>query len=197
MREISPSTSHSCEEFLRIAPPMAVPLVQQIREQKQKGTRPVPSTTVIDQSCLLQATQRAKLLDRVAMLVDENLFGRAEMCEQFATLLAKALQLVGLPAQVATGQCSYFCNSRVVFTWQHFWVRVGPEVIDANTDCLTENPVVPTGIVPRPYWGAIQNTPPDRRLRGQSLSNMPHDIDVETIWWPELKAWLSSAEFCV
>lgn len=181
---------------MRLAPPEAAPLVQRIREQKRQGTRPLPSATVIDQSSVLQTTQRAKLLDRVAMLVDENLFGRSEMCEQFATLLAKALQLVGLPAQVASGQCSYFCNSELVFAWQHYWVRVGLEVIDANTDCLAENPVIPKGIVARPYWGPIHNTPSDRRLRGQSLKAMPHDTDVETVWWPELKMWLGSAEFC-
>src|SRR6185312_17226029 len=179
MREISPSSSHDCEEFLRLASPMATQIAQQIREQKRLGARPLPSAAFIDQSNILQAAQRAKLLDHVAVLVDENLFGRSEMCEQFAALLAKSLHLLGHPAQVASGECSYFRDGVVAFTWQHYWVRIGAEVIDANTDCLTENPAVPTGICPRPYWGPIRNTPQDRRLRGQVMSNMPYDADVE------------------
>ena len=196
MREISPSSSHNCEEFLRIASPEAAEIAQQIRTQKRQGTRPYPSATVIDLSKLLRAQQRAKLLDRVASLVDENLFGRSEMCEQFATLLAKALQFLGFPARVASGQCSYFVGGSVAFTWNHYWVRIGTEVIDANTDCLAENPVVPKAIHPQPYWGPIRDTPKDRRLRGELTSSTPHDVDVDTIWWPELQAWLGSSDFC-
>lgn len=196
MREISPSCIHNCEELLRIGPPEARRVAAQIRDQKRQGTRPRPSMTLIDESSILQAELRAKLIDRVATLVDENLFGRSEMCEQFATLLVKSLQLLGQPAHVASGECSYFDNGTIVFAWQHYWVRIGVEVIDANTDCLVENPRIPRNICPRPYWGPIRNTPRDRRLRGQVTSNIPYDSDVETIWWPELRLWLGSTEFC-
>ena len=192
MREISPSISHSCDEFLKLVPPAASILVSQIREQKRSGNRPVPSSVLIDQSTVLDSATRRQLIDRIALLVDENLFGRSEMCEQFAVLLTRALQFFELPAQLTSGDCSYYINGSVLFSWTHYWVRIGAEVIDVNTDVLSENPAVPNLIRPLPYWGPIQETPADRRLRGQVVKNIPLDPDVEHIWWPELEAWLKA-----
>jgi hypothetical protein len=32
----------------------------------------------------------------------------------------------------------------------------------------------------------------DRRLRANHGSVLPPDIDVDSIWWPELKAWIDA-----
>ena len=190
MREISPSASHSCEEFLHLAPPEARILAERIREQKLKMERPLPSASLIDNSNILNSPARLALIDKVASLVDENLFGRSEMCEQFALLLAKSLVKLGFPAKISTGECSYYINGIEVFKWDHFWVRIGQEVIDANTDILNENPFIPDDLSITPFWGLIQDVPKDRRLRGILLNNLPHDEDVSEIWWPELDRWL-------
>tara|TARA_R110002012_G_scaffold316195_2_gene530867 strand:+ start:2000 stop:2452 length:453 start_codon:yes stop_codon:yes gene_type:complete len=143
-----------------------------------------------DESGVLEADKRKLLLDRVAALVDENLFGRAEMCQQFADLLAKSLTELGLFARPVMGEASYLdTDGRELFRWQHAWVRIGDEVVDGNVDSLCENPMVPALISVRPYWGPIRNTPADRRLHASSRQ-FPSDGDVEKIWWPELCDWL-------
>ena len=47
--------------------------------------------------------QRKPLLDKVAALVDENLCGRSEMCQQFAELLDLALSYLRLPSRPVVG----------------------------------------------------------------------------------------------
>ncbi len=68
-------------------------------------------------------------------------------------------------------------------------MRVGKEAIDGK-DCLSENPLVPKQIRVSPYWGPISQTPGDRRLREDHGAALPIDVDVDGIWWPELKAWI-------
>jgi len=41
-----------------------------------------------------------------------------------------------------------------------------------------------------PYWGLIAAMPSDRRLRENHGAGLPTDVDVDGIWWPELKAWI-------
>ncbi|MFQ5925908.1 MAG: hypothetical protein ACE5MH_00545, partial [Terriglobia bacterium] len=139
---------------------------------------------------LLTRELRAKLLDAVAELVDENLFGRSEMCIQFADLLHRALRHLHLPARPVVGQAIYYSGGQEIFRWQHTWVRVGKEVIDGNVDSLFENPVVPAAVNVAPYWGPIEKIPRDRRIREEHGRELPPDKDVSTIWWPELRAWL-------
>ncbi len=194
MREISPARNVGVEEFLLHAPASARTLVARIREQKREGSRPLPSVVMIDRSALLSADNRHALLDRVAALVDENLVGRAEMCLQFADLLAKALIHLGLPARAVVGEAIYRDTTGVeLFRWRHAWVRVGDEVIDGNVDILPENPMVPSSVRVQPYWGPIRETPSDRHLREQRGERLAPDDDVDSIWWPELWAWLDNA----
>lgn len=189
MREISPAVNMNSDEFLLIAPEHR-DKVNLIRSQKAGGDRARPSTTLVDQSTLLDAAFRAALLDRVACLVDENLFGRSEMCQQFAVLLARALQFKGLNAQAIPGEAIYFADGSKVFSWEHAWVRIGAEVVDGNVDSLFENPVVPKSVNCQPYWGPITAVPSDRKLRPQQSSSVAEDPDVDNVWWPELEAWL-------
>ncbi len=190
MREISPAVNMSADDFLLLAPEHQEK-VNLIRSHKVAGKRHRPSINLIDQSTLLDATFRAVLLDRVAGLVDENLFGRSEMCQQFALLLARALQFKGLAAQAVPGEAIYFAGGGLrVFSWEHAWVRIGAEVVDGNVDSLFENPVVPKSVDCRPYWGPITAVPSDRKLRQRQSSSVAADSDVSNIWWPELEAWL-------
>lgn len=194
MREISPASNVGVEEFLLHMPASARALVARIREQKREGMRPLPSVVIIDRSALLSADKRHALLDRVAALLDEYLVGRAEMCLQFADLLAKALIHLGLPARAVVGEAIYSERTGAeVFRWRHAWVRVGDEVIDGNVDILAKNPMVPSSVRVHPYWGPIRETPSDRHLREQRGERLVPDDDVDSIWWPKLRAWLDNA----
>lgn len=177
------------DEFLKLRPE-AHDLVAEIRRQKPDGQRRQPSAVLIDCSALLSAATRRALLDAVADKVDENLFGRAEMCIQFADLLQRALAYLGLPARAVLGKAFYFVETRNVFNWDHAWVRIGNEVVDGNVDSLDENRFVPDSVRVAPYWGPITETPRDRRLREYHGRNLPPDDDVGNIWWPELQVWL-------
>jgi hypothetical protein len=166
-------------------------IVFRIRQEKAAGTRSRPSAYLVDRSSLLTAAQRRAILDKIASLVDENLCGRSEMCVQFAALLSRALTHLMLSARPVCGQAIYYDDNRKeIFRWSHAWVRVGQEVIDGNVDCLSENPTVPDTVRPFPYWGPIQETPVDRKLRENHGAKLPSDSDVEGIWWPDLQAWL-------
>ena len=190
MREISPALNATADQFFATLPPPMQLLVTDIRRQKATGSRSWPSATVLDRSAMLTATQRLALLDKVAELVDENLTGRGDMCEQYAVLLALALAHLGLPARAVCGEAVYFdAQSRELWRWRHAWARAGDEVIDGNVDFLVENPVVPQAVRIAPYWGPIQTTPRDRKLREGTVRLAP-DSDVTNIWWPDLKLWL-------
>jgi hypothetical protein len=192
MREISPAEDMSADDFLKLKSYEVQQLVGEIRGQKKKGTRPRPSVVLLDLSSLLTATQRHCILDAVASLADENLFGRSEMCVQFADLLQRALAHLNLPARSVVGEAIYYSDGREIFRWDHAWVRVGAEVIDGNVDTLLENPEVPPAVNIAPYWGPITQTPADRRLRERRGWTLPPDKDVSEIWWPELRNWLDS-----
>jgi hypothetical protein len=49
---------------------------------------------------------------------------------------------------------------------------------------------VPAQVRVSPYWGPITEIPGDRRLREHHGVTLPVDVDVDEIWWPELKAWI-------
>lgn len=190
MREISPAENLTVDEFLQEAHPQTKILVQKIRASKQGGNRPVPSTRLIDRSALLSSVERSKLLNRVALLVDENLFGRSEMCIQFSILLSRSLEHMGLPSRAVAGIAIYYKSGREIFRWNHAWVRINNEVVDPNVDILSENPTVPDIVCVDPYWGPITSVPPDRRLREDRNQSLPQDIDVEKYWWPDLRSFI-------
>lgn len=190
MREISPAVGMSVDEFIEFAPEIE-PLVAEIRRQKQVGERTRPSAKLIDKSSLLTEMHRKRLLDRIAALVDENYAGRSEMCQQFALLLDRALKHLQFPSRAVVGTSVYSDpDGRELFRWNHAWVRIGEEVVDANVDCLNENPLVPSTVRPSAYWGPIRETPKDRLLREAHGSVLAPDVDVDQIWWPELQEWL-------
>jgi hypothetical protein len=190
MREISPALNATVEEYFQHLPQVAQQLVTQIRKQKNDGSRCRPSGKLVDNSSLLSSTVRSQILDKIASLVDENLAGRADMCVQFADLLQRALVHLGLPARAVLGTSIYFEGNREIFRWRHAWVRVDQEVIDGNVDSLFENPAVPSNVAVVPYWGPINQVPPDRRLREEHGARLLPDGDVSETWWPELEEWL-------
>lgn len=183
MREISPALNLSVDDyFANIRSSKARQFIVSIREQKLAGTCPLPSTTVVDCSAILTKSIRANLLDRIAILVDENIFGRHEICEQFADLLHRSLTLLGIPARAVLGTAIYFSNDREVFCWDHAWIRVGDEVIDGNVDTLFENHLAPPFLRIAPYWGPIKRTPKDRRLvQNKRLVFPVSDTDVNNV----------------
>jgi hypothetical protein len=193
MREISPATNASAEEFLETLPPKIQQLIAEIRRQKQAGKRPLPSSVLDDRSAIMTKSHRSQLLDAVAALVDESLGGRSDMCLQFTDLLNRALNHLHFPARPVVGTAMYYdAQGREIFRWRHAWLRIGDEVVDGNVDRLSENPLVPETVRIAPYWGPISQTPNDRRLREDRNDTLPRDGDVSDIWWPELKKWLET-----
>jgi hypothetical protein len=192
MREISPAENISADEFLNTVSIDIKEVVEKIRKEKLSGNRPLPSQTLIDKSILLSATKRLKLLDKIALLVDENLFGRAEMCIQFSMLLNRALIYMGLPSKIISGSAMYFNDGVEIFRWEHTWVRITDELIDGNVDILYENPLIPQTVNVSPYWGPVLMVPKDRRLRENWSKSIPEDNDVKNIWWPDLKIFIES-----
>jgi hypothetical protein len=153
MREISPLGMISADAVLQFEPTSIREKVSRIRNEKENCVRRMPSSTLVDRSTLLTRNQRAWILDAVAKLVDENLFGRCEMCIQFADLLQRALAHLGLPARAVAGTAIYYADNREIFRWAHAWVRVGAEVIDGNVDSTIEHRRVPAAVSVTPYWG--------------------------------------------
>lgn len=190
MREISPAENMSVENFLKMSDVQAREHVSTIRKQKKNGLRPKPSTCLIDKSVLLDKIKRLTLLDKVASFVDENLFGRSEMCIQFADLLQRALAYLQIPAKSIIGNASYNIDGKEVFQWQHAWVQINDEIIDGNVDSAVENPFVPKELDLKPYWGPVANIPSDRKLQEDISLVFPYEKDVADIWWPELKTWI-------
>ena len=140
------------------------------------------------ENSLLTNEHRRSLLDAVAALVDENLTGRSDMCQQFADLLHRGLTYLNYTSRPAIGLAIYYSpEGQEIHRWKHAWVRVGEEVIDGNVDCLFENPRIPKTVTVAPYWGPVKLTPEDRRLRQEHGLGLPPDTDVSDVWWPELK----------
>lgn len=196
MREILPIDGINSTEYMSMHSTATKELILDIRQQKQTASRPKPSTYLIDRSTILSSESRCKLLDKAAELVDENITGRSDMCWQFAQLLSNALNFLNCPAKVVIGTAMYLdSKGRKVYQWEHAWVRSGKEVIDANVDILIENPMVPKHISIAPYWGPINLTPKDRTLKPNNALTLPFDSDVESLWWPEYRDWISLQSF--
>jgi hypothetical protein len=153
MREISPAIGMSVDEYINLAPEIR-PIIEEIRRQKRADERLRPSASLIDQSKILTAEAREKLVDKIAALVDENYAGRSEMCQQFAMLRHRALTYMNFPSRAVAGTAIYYDDKGdELFRWNHAWVRVDEEVIDGNVDVLRENPLMPDQVFVRPYWG--------------------------------------------
>src|SRR4051812_47351385 len=97
-REISPSSiSDAATYYSGLSRPFQH-VVDQIRASKEGGQRRRPSSRAIFVQPGPTPDWRPALLDKVAALVDENVFGRSEMCLQFAALLRSGLYLLGIKA---------------------------------------------------------------------------------------------------
>lgn len=188
MREISPAINLTPEQYFARLSPDRQEKISAIRSQKDERVRPRPSARLNDRSAVLTSEIRRALVDWVAELVDENMFGRSEMCMQFAELLARSLLHLGTQAKGTLGEARYYVDRKEVYRWPHAWVRVGNEVVDGNVDSLYENPFVPDAVSIEPFWGPINETPRDRHLKEHRGLPIPPDDDVEHIWWPELRA---------
>lgn len=190
MREISPALNASADEYFSIVPEPLQSIITLIRAEKERGSRSRPSAKLIDRSALLTSGKRAALLDKVAELVDENLTGRSDMCLQFTALMNLALRYLGFKSYAVTGTVTYLSsNGKRIYSWRHGWVRVGEEVIDGNTDSMTENPTIPRGFNAEPYWGPIHEFSKRSYAQGGYVDDDP---DVNETWWPDLKEWLTN-----
>ena len=189
-REILPIEGVSSKDLFNSLPSVIQKKVLIIREEKGNDIRTLPTGSLIDKSELLDKEKRNKLLNKVAKLVDENIFGRSEMCMQFACLLAKWLQHLGIKAKYEDWNCEYFNNWKKIFEWNHAWVRVWKEIIDWNIDSSIENPLFPENLKIQSYWWPMNQAPSDRRFHKNHNCDF-NDTDIEKHWWPDLKKWLN------
>ena len=192
VREICPAENLTVKEFINItkkSDPSITKIVKRIRLEKSKNTRKMPSKSLIGNYDKLPIDKQKLLLDKIASLVDENLFGRQEMCSQFALLVEKALNKLDINAKSIYGKAKYKQNNGEWFSWNHSWVIIDNEyIVDANTDSMEENVFVPDGLIPSPYWGTIENLPVNRNYK-PSTEPVPTDSDVET-WWIDLENFI-------
>ncbi|MGH4122450.1 MAG: YecA family protein [Clostridium sp.] len=153
-------------------------LLSMIKEQKTSGTRIWPSRTLHSIGDKPEIEIRRFLVDICAKLVDENWCGRSEMCIYFAVLVRHGLNFLKQPAQVHVGKATYFTheNQDIKFEWDHAWVVSEGQLIDGNIDSMLENPMVPIGIAPTPYWGPIETTPKDRKFHSNRILDSSQDI---------------------
>jgi hypothetical protein len=115
-REISPAVNASVEEYLKLLPSPIREIVDTSEGRRQRTSRPLPSPALMDSSSLLTRPHRVALLDSVATLVDENLSGRSDMCQQFADLLHGALVHLKFPARPVVGtRCTSHLPERSFF----------------------------------------------------------------------------------
>jgi hypothetical protein len=191
-REISPAENLSVKEFIKKIKknnPSLQRILKRIRDEKHQNKRSMPSSSIVGVCDFLPLNKRKILLDKIASLVDENLFGRSEMCIQFAALLEMALKEIGLNAKSVSGKAEYMYGDGKWFTWDHAWVTIDEKtIIDGNTDSMEENIMVPNGVSPPPYWGGINDLPDDRRYFPSKLS-LPPDSDIE-MWWQDLRVFI-------
>lgn len=166
-------------------------LINKILEDKKTGNRSKPSSKLKLGRSKIKDQLRRDVVDVVGGIVDQNLFGRSEMCVLFAILLGDALKKLNMSPKIIIGKGTYIDsqNPNNSFTWDHAWVLVDDEIVDGNVDSMIENPVVPIGIEPVNYWGLKENLPNDRKL-------VP-DKEIDEEWikgnttYEELQEWRS------
>jgi len=190
--EVCPAENITVDEYVKTFVPDGVKerTLRKIRKQKAGGLRPLPSHRLTGDVDNPKINIRRTVVDEVAGLVDENLFGRSEMCLQFAALLARALSQMGIQAQAKVGQARYRQSNGEWFTWRHAWVEYDDCIVDGNVDSMLENPVVPGGLDPAPYWGKRDEMPNDREFDFGGAESWGGDGDVDT-WWPRLRERLN------
>jgi len=190
--EVSPIHDMTADDYVaRLVADRAptLPVLRRIRNEKARGTRPRPSSRMIGDATLPTLELQARLLDKIAELVDENVFGRSEMCLQFAALLAKALTSLGITAAAKRGNARYRKPNGEWFGWNHAWIEYDNCVVDGNVDSMCENPLVDQGVDPSPFWGHRNGIPEDRQYDFASSTSWSGDEDSET-WWLRLHDWL-------
>ncbi|PTX92772.1 hypothetical protein DB346_22905 [Verrucomicrobia bacterium LW23] len=196
MREVSPDSRYTVDQVLsEFASDAHRELVEALRRQKIAGTRPAPSSSLDHAgSQQLNPAGRAALADRVATLCDESLYGRASMGTELNTLMVYALDKLGIRSRLAVGNALYFNRGIEVFRWPYIWVRAGKEILDINADVLGEHPDFPKHLSIKPFWGALEKLPRDRRLvEDKMVHYMADDLDKHTaLWWKELEEWLKA-----
>lgn len=100
---------------------------------------------------------------------------------------------MGIKAEVYIGEGTY-TGKNISYSWEHSWVVHNEYIIDGNVDSMIENPVVPVGIDPKPYWGKISEMPLDRSLTSDRLLGVSDELDelddIYIEWKRELKRFL-------
>ncbi|MGG4481238.1 hypothetical protein [Paenibacillus illinoisensis] len=172
-------------------------ILKSIELQKKERIRPFPSDKLITNGEFLEIEDRMRIIDKSAALVDQAYGGRSDMCLYFACLVRYALRLLGYKANVCIGEATYI-NNDVQFSWEHSWVEFEDYIIDCNVDTMVENPAVPVGLDPKPYWGKNVDLPLDRRFKMEVQADVSEELDaldrIYIEWKYKLKLFLKSQQ---
>ncbi|WP_440110079.1 hypothetical protein [Paenibacillus sp. QZ-Y1] len=172
-------------------------ILKSIELQKKDRIRPFPSDKLITNGEFLEIEDRMRIIDNSAALVDQAYGGRCDMCLYFSCLVRYALRLLGHRANVFVGEATY-TNNDVQFTWEHSWVEFENYIIDGNVDTMIENPAVPIGLDPKPYWGITESLPQDRLLKAKTRVDVTEELDaldsVYVDWKYRFKHFLKSQQ---
>lgn len=167
-------------------------IIDRIQSEKQKGRRPLPSSTLVSIGDIPTQIERVFLVDTCARLVDQNWAGRSEMCVVFAVLIRHGLCLLNYRAAVEVGKARYSMAGQS-FEWDHAWVQTEfGDIVDGNVDSLVENPFVPEGIEPKPYWGPLDSLPLDREF--DKVRDLPPERDEIELDANEIRKWKADLE---
>jgi hypothetical protein len=186
--------NQSLFKYIQSLPPKHKKILDLILKQKKDLQRHRPSGNCILGTSQISPKIRLALLDLVASVVDDNFWGRSEMCVYFAILLRDALVKIGYTAQAILGSATYHSpiDSTKDFIWEHAWVNLDNEIIDGNIDSLVENPHVNSQaqIFPSAYWGTITELPNDRTLVPKQVISLEWEIENTTV--ETLQDWRSA-----
>ncbi len=150
-------------------------LASKIDKQRESGTRPKPSDTLVGTSFQPSLKLRQLILDLAAEYADmTGELSRNDQCVPFACYVRAMLTELGLPARVAVGKATYEMNGVKHEMW-HAWVETGRDLIDGNADSFEENLMIPDGIRPVPYWGPKRDAP-DRVFRETRELPLDHEV---------------------
>lgn len=184
----------SLQTYVLSLPRKTRQIFEKIVHQKEKDERPLPSAKCILGTSRISQHIRLAILDLIALTVDENFWGRHEMCVYFAILLRDALSTFGHSAQAVLGSATYHSpvDRKKDFTWEHAWVVLDNEIIDGNIDSLIENPHVDpqSRIAPSSFWGLQNEVPHDRTLVLREVISMEYEKRNTTV--EKLEQWRSS-----
>ena len=153
--------------------------LKRIRNEKKNKTRKKPSSNLLTNGDFISIELRKYIVDKCAEFVDENKYGRSDMCIQYGVLIKYMLKnYANVDSKIMEGKVKYKGKGKD-FVWDHVWVEtLNGYFIDGNVDSMYENISVPKGINPSSYWGLLTEIPDDREIITKKEMSKQDEIEL-------------------